>query len=69
MCSINIWSTNIYKSTEIQTLRKVSQWSIRIVGEGFKDLVKLERSLRTKRTCRRMESILSAGAQPEHRLV
>ena len=59
----------IHEYRDPDTQKSESQWSIRLVGEGFEDLVKLERSLRTKRTWRRMESILSAGAQPEHRLV
>lgn len=67
---LNKYTVNKY----IQTYRDLTQkseiqWSVRIVGEGVKDLVNLERSLGTKRTWRGAESILAAGEYSEHRFV
>ena len=67
---LNKYTVNKYIQTYRDlTQKSESQWSVRIVGEGVKDLVNLERSLGTKRTWRGAESILAAGEYSEHRFV
>jgi len=68
---LNKYTVNKYIQTyrDPDTQKSEIQWSVRIVGEGIKDLVNLERSLGTKRTWRGAESILAAGEYSEHRFV
>lgn len=68
---LNKYTVNKYiqEYRDPDTQKSESQWSVRTAGEGFKDLVNLERSLRIKRTWRGVENILSAGEYSEHRLV
>lgn len=68
---LNKYTVNKYiqEYRDPDTQKSESQRSIRTAGEGFKDLMNLETSLRIKRTWRGVESILSAGEYSEHRLV